>query len=54
MSFTQSTFELGCQHQSVANQQSPKSVDSVHKNGAPDPFFLRPHIKRKNGLAMRG
>ena len=44
-----SVFEGG-QHQSVRNQQSPKSVDSVHKTcnaSMPDPFFLRPYIKRK-------
>ena len=44
-----SVFEGG-QHQSVANQQSPESGDSLHKtcNGStPDPVFLRPHIKRK-------
>ena len=43
----------GCQHQSMANQQSRKSVDSLHKtcNGStPERFFLRPHTKRKKAV----
>ena len=50
-----SVFE-GCQHQSVANQQSPKSGDSLHKMGngsTPNPFFLAHISKKKSGLATR-
>ena len=45
-----SVFEW-CQHQSVANQQSPKSGDSLHKtcNGStPDPYFSPPPYQKKN------
>ena len=40
-----------CQHQLVANQQSPKSGDSLHKtcNGStPDPYFSPPLYQKKN------
>ena len=50
-----SVFEGG-QHQSVANQQSPESGDSLHKtcNGStPDPFFSAPISKEKSGLATQ-
>ena len=45
-----SVFEW-CQHQLVANQQSPKSGDSLHKtcNGStPDPYFSPPPYQKKN------
>ena len=45
-----SVFEW-CQHQSVANQQSPNSGDSLHKtcNGStPDPYFSPPPYQKKN------
>ena len=45
-----SVFEGG-QHQSVANQQLPKSGDSLHKtcNGStPDPYFSPPPYQKKN------
>ena len=45
-----SVFEW-CQHQLVANQQSPKSGDSLHKtcNGStPDPYFSPPLYQKKN------
>ena len=44
-----SIFE-GCQHQSVANQQSPKSGNSLHKtdNGStPEPFSLPTYQRKK-------
>ena len=44
-----SVFEGG-QHQSVRNQQSPKSVDSVHKTcnaSMPHPFFSPPLYQKK-------
>ena len=42
-----SVFE-GCQHQSVANQQSPKSGDSLHKMGnGSTPDFSSPTYQRK-------
>ena len=50
MSFLWNIFEGG-QHQSVANQQSPKSIDSLHNtcNGStPDPFFSATISKEKN------
>ena len=40
----------------MANQQSPKSGDSLHKTGngsTPDPFFLAHISKEKSGLAMQ-
>ena len=49
-SFAWNIFE-DCQHQSVANQQSPKSGDSLHKtcNGStPDPYFSPPPHQKKN------
>ena len=45
-----SVFEW-CQHQLVANQQSPKSGDFLHKtcNGStPDPYFSPPPYQKKN------
>ena len=45
-----SVFEW-CQHQLVANQQSPKSGDSLDKtcNGStPDPYFSPPPYQKKN------
>ena len=52
-----STVFEWCQHQSVANQQSPKSGDSLHKTckgSTPDPYFSPPpYQKKKSGLTMR-
>ena len=51
MSFLQSIFEGG-QHQSVANQQLPKSVDSLHKtcNSSTPDLFSSATIKSSLGM----
>ena len=47
-----SVFEGGL-HRQVANQKSPKSVDSLHKtcNGSTSDLFSAPYRKKKSGLA---